>query len=33
MFNIVAAELVFALIFLGVLVTTWPSLPWDLRSI
>jgi len=30
MFNIVAAELVFALIFLGVLIATWPSPPWDL---
>jgi hypothetical protein len=30
MFNIVAAELVFALIFLGVLVITWPAPPWDL---
>jgi uncharacterized protein (DUF983 family) len=30
MFNIVAAELVFAVIFLGVLIATWPSPPWDL---
>jgi hypothetical protein len=30
MFNIVAAELVFALIFLAILVATWPSPPWDL---
>ena len=29
MFNIVAAELAFALIFLGVLIATWPSPPWD----
>ena len=29
MFNIVAAELVFALILLGVLIATWPSPPWD----
>jgi hypothetical protein len=29
MFNIIAAELVFAAIFLGVLVATWPSPPWD----
>jgi hypothetical protein len=25
MFNIVAAELVFALMFLGILMATWPS--------
>jgi hypothetical protein len=30
MFNIVAAELVFAAIFFAVLVTTWPRPPWDL---
>jgi hypothetical protein len=30
MFNIVASELVFALIFLGVLIATWPNPPWDL---
>jgi uncharacterized protein (DUF983 family) len=30
MFNIVAAELVFAAIFLGVLLATWPSPPWEL---
>ena len=29
MLNIVAAELIFAAIFLGVLVYTWPSPPWD----
>src|SRR5918993_5463058 len=29
MFNIVAAELIFAAIFLGVLVYTWPAPPWD----
>ncbi|HWB40889.1 MAG TPA: DUF983 domain-containing protein [Gemmatimonadales bacterium] len=28
MFNIVAAELIFAAIFLGVLLLTWPSPPW-----
>jgi hypothetical protein len=28
MFNIVAAELVFAAIFIGVLVATWPAPPW-----
>lgn len=30
MFNIVAAELIFAAIFLGVLASTWPSPPWDM---
>ncbi len=30
MFNIVAAELVFAGVFLGILAATWPSPPWDL---
>jgi uncharacterized protein (DUF983 family) len=30
MFNIVAAELVFAAIFIGVLVATWPAPPWTL---
>jgi uncharacterized protein (DUF983 family) len=29
MFNIVAAELVFAAIFVGVLLVTWPDPPWD----
>jgi hypothetical protein len=29
MFNIVAAELVFAAIFLAILLSTWPSPPWD----
>ncbi|MGH7579426.1 MAG: DUF983 domain-containing protein [Gemmatimonadales bacterium] len=29
MFNIVAAELIFAVIFLGVLLLTWPSPPWN----
>jgi uncharacterized protein (DUF983 family) len=29
MFNIVAAELIFAVVFLGVLVYTWPTPPWD----
>jgi uncharacterized protein (DUF983 family) len=28
MFNIVASELLFAAIFLGVLLATWPSPPW-----
>jgi len=30
MFNIVAAELVFAAIFVGTLVMTWPTPPWHL---
>jgi uncharacterized protein (DUF983 family) len=30
MFNIIAAELIFAAIFLGVLLATWPTPPWDL---
>jgi hypothetical protein len=30
MFNLVAAELIFAAIFLGVLYTTWPDAPWNL---
>ena len=30
MFAIIAAELVFAAIFLGVLLFTWPDPPWDL---
>jgi uncharacterized protein (DUF983 family) len=30
MFNIVAAELVFAAIFVAVLVASWPDPPWDL---
>ncbi len=29
MFNIVAAELIFAAVFLAVLVYTWPAPPWD----
>jgi len=29
MFNIVAAELCFAAIFVGVLLATWPDPPWD----
>ena len=28
MFNIVAAELIFAAIFLGILLLTWPTPPW-----
>ena len=30
MFNIVASELIFALIFLAVLLWTWPNPPWKL---
>ncbi len=30
MFNIIAAELIFAAMFLGVLLVTWPDPPWDL---
>ena len=30
MFNIIAAELIFAAIFVGVLLWTWPSPPWNL---
>jgi hypothetical protein len=30
MFNIVAAELIFAAIFLAIVVWTWPTPPWDL---
>jgi uncharacterized protein (DUF983 family) len=29
MFNIVAAELIFAAVFVGVLLLTWPSPPWN----
>jgi uncharacterized protein (DUF983 family) len=30
MFNIVISELIFVLLFLGVVVLTWPSPPWTL---
>ena len=30
MFNIVASELIFAVVFLAVLLWTWPSPPWQL---
>lgn len=30
MFNIIAAELLFACLFVGVLVVTWPTPPWRL---
>lgn len=29
MFSSIAAELIFAAIFLGVLLRTWPDPPWD----
>ena len=29
MFNIIASELIWAAIFLGILVATWPSPPWN----
>jgi uncharacterized protein (DUF983 family) len=29
MFNMIAAELIFAAIFVGILVYTWPDPPWD----
>ena len=32
MFNMIAAELGFAAIFLGVLVASWPSPPWELLT-
>jgi uncharacterized protein (DUF983 family) len=30
MFNIIASELIFAAVFLAVLLATWPSPPWEL---
>jgi hypothetical protein len=30
MFNIIAAELVFAAFFVGIVVVTWPTPPWKL---
>ena len=30
MFNLIAAELIFAAILVGVLLSTWPDPPWDL---
>lgn len=30
MFNIVAAELMFAAVFVGIILLTWPSPPWTL---
>ena len=29
MFNLVLAELLFALLFVGALIATWPDVPWD----
>jgi len=28
MFNIIAAELIFAVLFLGIVLATWPNPPW-----
>lgn len=33
MFNIVAAELVFAMVALGVTLATWPNPPWNLLMV
>ena len=33
MFNIMASELIFAVLFLGILVATWPSPPWTALQI
>jgi hypothetical protein len=30
MFNIIAAELVWGIVFVAVLAATWPAPPWDL---
>ena len=32
MFNIAAAELVFLVVFLGILVATWPDPPWTMLT-
>jgi hypothetical protein len=32
MFNIIVAELVFALLFVGTVVWTWPAPPWTLLT-
>ena len=29
MFNIIASELIWAAVFVGILIATWPSPPWD----
>jgi uncharacterized protein (DUF983 family) len=33
MFNIIAAELIFAAIFLGAVIATWPTPPWTLLEV
>jgi len=33
MFNIIASELIFAAVFLGVLAWTWPTPPWTLLQV
>ena len=33
MFNIIAAELIFAAIFVGTVVATWPTPPWTLLEV
>jgi hypothetical protein len=33
MFNIIASELIFAAVFLGVLALTWPTPPWNLLQV
>lgn len=33
MFNIVAAELVFAVMFVGIVIATWPSPPWTVLQV
>jgi hypothetical protein len=30
MFNIIVSELIFVLVFLGAVLVTWPSPPWQL---
>ena len=32
MFNIIAAELIFAALFIGIMVATWPDPPWELLT-
>jgi hypothetical protein len=32
MFNIIAAELIFAALFIGIMVALWPDPPWGLLS-
>jgi uncharacterized protein (DUF983 family) len=33
MFNIIAAELIFAAVFLGIVLATWPAPPWPALQI